>query len=164
MSTIRFRYEGVLYEVDVVRDGDSLAITLEGRTYRVELEPAAGPASPAPAPPPANVPPPPSPAPAAPAASAPRPSTPGPSAPGPGNAAPPPGSAGPGVLPAPMAGTVKEVKVTAGERVSAGQLVVVMEAMKMDIDVTAPAAGAVAAVHVNPGDNRAAGQPLLTIH
>ena len=159
MSTIRFRYEGVLYEVDVVRDGDSLAITLEGRTYRVELEPAAGPASPAPAPPPANVPPPPSPAPAAPAASAP-----GPSAPGPGNAAPPPGSAGPGVLPAPMAGTVKEVKVAAGERVSAGQLVVVMEAMKMDIDVTAPAAGAVAAVHVNPGDNRAAGQPLLTIH
>lgn len=159
MSTVRFRYEGVLYEVDVVRDGDSLAITLEGRTYRVELEPAAGPASPAPAPPPANVPPPPSPAPAAPAASAP-----GPSAPGPGNAAPPPGSAGPGVLPAPMAGTVKEVKVAAGERVSAGQLVVVMEAMKMDIDVTAPAAGAVAAVHVNPGDNRAAGQPLLTIH
>lgn len=158
MSTIRFRYEGVLYEVDVVRDGNSLAITLEGRTYRVELEPAAGPASPAPAPPP------PSPAPSAPAASAPGPSAPGPSDPGPGNAAPPPGSAGPGVLPAPMAGTVKEVKVTAGERVSAGQLVVVMEAMKMDIDVTAPAAGAVAAVHVNPGDNRAAGQPLLTIH
>ena len=161
MSTVRFRYEGVLYEVDVVRDGDSLAITLEGRTYRVELEPAAGPASPAPAPPPANVPPPPSPAPAP---SAPAASAPGPSAPGPGNAAPPPVSAGPGVLPAPMAGTVKEVKVTAGERVSAGQLVVVMEAMKMDIDVTAPAAGAVAAVHVNPGDNRAAGQPLLTIH
>lgn len=158
MSTIRFRYEGVLYEVDVVRDGNSLAITLEGRTYRVELEPAAGPASPAPAPPP------PSPAPSAPAASAPGPSAPGPSDPGPGNAAPPPGSAGLGVLPAPMAGTVKEVKVTAGERVSAGQLVVVMEAMKMDIDVTAPAAGAVAAVHVNPGDNRAAGQPLLTIH
>lgn len=62
-----------------------------------------------------------------------------------------------------MAGTVKEVKVTAGEQVSAGQLVVVMEAMKMDIDVTAAAAGTVAEVHVSPGDNRAAGQPLLTI-
>lgn len=151
MSTIRFRYEGVLYEVDVVRDGDTLAITHEGRTYRVDLEPEAAPADrPAPAPPPTS-PPPASRPPAAPAPTAPAP------------AAPPPASAGPGVLPAPMAGTVKEVKVTAGEQVSAGQLVIVMEAMKMDIDVTAPAAGTVAEVHVSPGDNRAAGQPLLTI-
>ena len=62
-----------------------------------------------------------------------------------------------------MTGTVKEVKVAAGDQVSAGQLVVVMEAMKMDIDVTATAAGTVSEVHVSPGDNRAAGQPLLTI-
>ena len=60
-----------------------------------------------------------------------------------------------------MTGTVKEVKVAAGEHVSAGQLVVVMEAMKMDIDATA--AGTVSEVHVSAGDNRAAGQPLLTI-
>lgn len=146
MSTIRFRYEGVLYEVEVVRDGDTLAITHEGRAYRVDLEPGAAPPAgrPAPAPPPTS----------------PHPTSP-PAAPAP--AAPPPASAGPGVLPAPMAGTVKEVKVTAGEQVSAGQLVVVMEAMKMDIDVTAAAAGTVAEVHVSPGDNRAAGQPLLTI-
>lgn len=165
MSTVRFRYEGVLYQVDVVRDGDTLAITHEGRTFRVDLEPAAAPesstpatVSPRPAPAPAG--------PAAPATSAPAPATPTPAPPAspPGSAAPPPASAGPGVLPAPMAGTVKEVKVAAGERVSAGQLVVVMEAMKMDIDVTAPAGGTVAAVHVSAGDNRAAGQPLLTIH
>ena len=167
MSTVRFRYEGVLYHVDVVRDGDTLAITHEGRTFRVDLEPAAAPESSAPAP----VSPRPAPAPAgpvapAPAAPAPAAFTPAPvpSASPPGSAAPPPASAGPGVLPAPMAGTVKEVKVAAGERVSAGQLVVVMEAMKMDIDVTAPAGGTVAAVHVSAGDNRAAGQPLLTIH
>lgn len=162
MSTVRFRYEGVLYQVDVVRDGDTLAITHEGRTFRVDLEPAAAPESSTPA----TVSPRPAPAPAGPAAptpAAPAPA-PAPSASSPGSAAPPPASAGPGVLPAPMAGTVKEVKVAAGERVSAGQLVVVMEAMKMDIDVTAPAGGAVAAVHVSPGDNRAAGQPLLTIH
>ena len=134
MSTIRFRYEGVLYEVEVVRDGDILTITQEGTAYRVELEPeAAAAGAPSPPPPPA------APAPSAPAA------------------------AGPGVLPAPMTGTVKEIKVAAGEQVSAGQLVVVMEAMKMDIDVTATAAGTVAEVHVSPGDNRAAGQPLLTI-
>ena len=151
MSTIRFRYEGVVYEVDVVRDGDTLTITHEGRTYRVDLEPGAAPASPAPAsPPPASTPPP------APPASPP----PAPAA----RSAAPSASAGPGVLPAPMAGTVKEIKVTAGEQVSAGQLVVVMEAMKMDIDVTAAASGTVAEVHVSPGDNRAAGQPLLTIH
>ena len=63
-----------------------------------------------------------------------------------------------------MTGTVKEVKVTAGDQVNAGQLVVVMEAMKMDIDVTATAGGTVAEVHVSPGDNCAAGQPLLTVH
>lgn len=152
MSTVRFRYEGVLYQVDVVRDGDTLAITHEGRTFRVDLEPAAAPESSTPAP-----------ATSAPAPAAPTPA-PAPPASPPGSAAPPPASAGPGVLPAPMAGTVKEVKVAAGERVSAGQLVVVMEAMKMDIDVTAPAGGTVAAVHVSAGDNRAAGQPLLTIH
>ena len=141
MSTIRFRYEGVLYEVEVVRDGDVLTITQEGTAYRVELEPEAAAAGAPSSPPP--------------------PAAPAPSAPAPAPAAP--SAAGPGVLPAPMTGTVKEVKVAAGEQVSAGQLVVVMEAMKMDIDVTATAAGTVAEVHVSPGDNRAAGQPLLTI-
>ena len=149
MSTIRFRYEGVLYEVEVVRDGDVLTITYEGTAYRVELEPESAPAAATPA----QAPPPVAPAPAP----APTPAAPSPTP------APAPAAAGPGVLPAPMTGTVKEVKVTAGEQVSAGQLVVVMEAMKMDIDVTATAAGTVAEVHVSPGDNRAAGQPLLTI-
>ncbi|MCY4376821.1 MAG: acetyl-CoA carboxylase biotin carboxyl carrier protein subunit [Spirochaetaceae bacterium] len=142
MSMIRFRYEGVRYEVEVVRDGDVLTITHEGTAYRVELEPEVAPAAATPAPAP-------TPAPAAPSP------TPTPT--------PAPTAAGPGVLPAPMTGTVKEVKVTAGDQVSAGQLVVVMEAMKMDIDVTATAAGTVAEVHVGPGDNRAAGQPLLTV-
>ena len=142
MSTIRFRYEGVRYEVEVVRDGDVLTITHEGTAYRVELEPEVAPAAATPAPAP-------TPAPAAPSP------TPTPT--------PAPAAAGPGVLPAPMTGTVKEVKVAAGDQVSAGQLVVVMEAMKMDIDVTATAAGTVAEVHASPGDNRAAGQPLLTI-
>ena len=53
MSTIRFRYEGALYEVEVVRDGDVLTITHEGTAYRVELEPEAAPAAATPAPPPA---------------------------------------------------------------------------------------------------------------
>lgn len=153
MSMIRFRYEGVLYEVEVVRDGDVLTITHEGTAHRVELEPGAAPAAatPAQAPPPASPAPAPAPTPAAPSPTPPP------------TQAPAPAAAGPGVLPAPMTGTVKEVKVAAGEQVSAGQLVVVMEAMKMDIDVTATAAGTVSEVHVSPGDNRAAGQPLLTI-
>ena len=149
MSMVRFRYEGVLYEVEVVRDGDVLTITHEGTAYRVELEPESVPAAATPAPG------------SPPAAPAPTPAAPSPT-PHP-TPAPAPAAAGPGVLPAPMTGTVKEVKVAAGEQVSAGQLVVVMEAMKMDIDVTATAAGTVSEVHVSPGDNRAAGQPLLTI-
>ena len=141
VSTIRFRYEGILYEVEVVREGSVLTITHEGTDYHVELEPEAVPAltdpdvSPAPAP----------------VSVAPTPQ-------------PPRSTAGPGVLPAPMTGTVKEVKVTAGDQVNAGQLVIVMEAMKMDIDVPATAGGTVAEIHVSPGDNRAAGQPLLTVH
>lgn len=141
MSTVRFRYEGVLYEADIVRDGSVLTITHAGTAYRVDLEPEAASASNVPAPAPS------------PTQSSPASTTPPPS----------PTPAGPGVLPAPMTGTVKEVKVATGDQVSAGQLVVVMEAMKMDIDVTATAAGTVAEVHVSPGDNRAAGQPLLTI-
>ena len=144
MSTIRFRYEGTLYQVEVVRDGNLITITHSDKTYRVELEPQTAPSarsvSAAPVPP----------------------------APVPVSAAPSPAtavsaSAGPGVLPAPMTGTIKEIRVAGGDTVHTGQIVVVMEAMKMDIDVTAVAAGTVAEVHVAPGDNRAAGQPLLTI-
>ncbi|MDP9866998.1 MULTISPECIES: acetyl/propionyl/methylcrotonyl-CoA carboxylase subunit alpha [Streptosporangium] len=57
----------------------------------------------------------------------------------------------PGSLLAPMPGTVLRVEVKSGEPVVAGQVVVVLEAMKMEHQITAPVAGTVSALNVAPG-------------
>ena len=64
---------------------------------------------------------------------------------------------------APMPGTVIRVEVAPGERVSARQPVVVLEAMKMEIPVSSPFDGSVTAVHVAPGDRVAGGALLLEL-
>ncbi|MBC2931918.1 biotin carboxylase N-terminal domain-containing protein [Nocardioides sp. zg-1228] len=68
-----------------------------------------------------------------------------------------------GSLLAPMPGSVVTVAVAAGDRVSAGQLLLVMEAMKMQHSVTAPADGVVAEINVEPGSQVAAGQVLVVV-
>jgi biotin carboxyl carrier protein len=50
-----------------------------------------------------------------------------------------------------------------GSVVATGDVLVVLEAMKMEIEVRAPHAGTVAAVHVAAGDPVAAGAPLVTL-
>jgi biotin carboxyl carrier protein len=52
---------------------------------------------------------------------------------------------------APMPGTVLQVRVSEGDAVEAGQVLVVLEAMKMENTVPAPGAGVVAHVLVKPG-------------
>ncbi|QFG26063.1 biotin carboxylase N-terminal domain-containing protein [Actinomadura sp. WMMB 499] len=59
--------------------------------------------------------------------------------------------AGDGVLRSPMPGTVLAVKAAEGDRVAAGQALVVVEAMKMEHTVTAPLAGVVARLPVRAG-------------
>jgi acetyl/propionyl-CoA carboxylase alpha subunit len=68
-----------------------------------------------------------------------------------------------GSLQAPMPGTVARVLVAPGEEVSAGQVLMLLEAMKMELAVSAPASGMVSAVHVAAGDPVRAGQPLAEI-
>lgn len=68
-----------------------------------------------------------------------------------------------GIIPAPMTGTIKEIGVAVGDTVSAGQQVLVMEAMKMDIEVAATVAGTVKAIHVKSGENIKEKQPLMNI-
>jgi propionyl-CoA carboxylase alpha chain len=51
-----------------------------------------------------------------------------------------------------MPATVARVTVGAGERVAAGALLIVLEAMKMEHQIVAPVAGIVTAVHVAVGD------------
>ena len=51
-----------------------------------------------------------------------------------------------------MAGTVFTVNVAEGEEVAAGQVVVVLESMKMEIPIEAETAGKVSAINVQVGD------------
>ena len=68
-----------------------------------------------------------------------------------------------GSLLAPMPGTVVSVAVGAGEEVSAGQPVLVMEAMKMQHTVSAPTDGVVTEINVEPGAQVAAGEVLAVV-
>ncbi|WP_155356430.1 acetyl/propionyl/methylcrotonyl-CoA carboxylase subunit alpha [Acrocarpospora macrocephala] len=71
--------------------------------------------------------------------------------------------AAPGSLPAPMPGTVLRVEVKAGDPVTQGQPVVVLEAMKMEHRILAPAEGVVAELNVAPGDHVEGGTVLAVI-
>jgi acetyl/propionyl-CoA carboxylase alpha subunit len=69
----------------------------------------------------------------------------------------------PGSLVAPMPGTVVRVVVEAGETVGAGDLLVVLEAMKMEHRVTSPAAGTVAEVRVKAGQTVDGDEVLVVV-
>jgi acetyl/propionyl-CoA carboxylase alpha subunit len=64
---------------------------------------------------------------------------------------------------APMLGTILSVAVTADEAVTAGQALIVMEAMKMEHVIAAPASGVVREVSVAPGDTVHEGRPLVRL-
>ncbi len=68
-----------------------------------------------------------------------------------------------GSLLAPMPGTVVSVAVEQGQRVDAGQPVLVLEAMKMQHTVRAPGAGTVTEIDVQPGAQVAAGAVLAVV-
>lgn len=68
-----------------------------------------------------------------------------------------------GSLLAPMPGTVVAVKAEAGAQVAAGDVVLVLEAMKMQHTVTAPHDGAVTEINVEPGSQVASGEVLAVV-
>jgi acetyl-CoA/propionyl-CoA carboxylase biotin carboxyl carrier protein len=68
-----------------------------------------------------------------------------------------------GVVASPMQGTVLEVKVAEGDAVEVGQVVCIIEAMKMENEVAAHVAGVVVEVSVYPGIPVTTGQPICLI-
>jgi propionyl-CoA carboxylase alpha chain len=69
-----------------------------------------------------------------------------------------------GSLLAPMPGTVVSVAAVVGDRVEAGQPVLVIEAMKMQHTVSAPEAGMITELDVAPGRQVAAGEVVAVVH
>jgi acetyl-CoA/propionyl-CoA carboxylase biotin carboxyl carrier protein len=73
------------------------------------------------------------------------------------------GGAGSGQVTVPMQGTIVKVLVGVGDAVESGQAVCVLEAMKMENNITAEASGTVTDVKVNPGDAVGAGDVVIVI-
>lgn len=135
-------------------------ITVNGNVYEVTVEegftgkasaPAARPAAPAPAP----AAPAPAPAPVAPAPA------PAPAAPAPTPAAPAAGSI---TVSAPMPGKILGVKTSVGAAVKKGQVILILEAMKMENEIVAPEDGTVASVNVSVGEMVEPGATLATLN
>lgn len=96
-------------------------------------------------------------APAAPVAAAPAAA---PAAPAPAAAAP----VGEGTpVKAPMSGNILDVKVSVGDTVSTGQVIVVLEALKMENDIVASAGGKITSLRVKKGDTVNAEDVIATI-
>jgi biotin carboxyl carrier protein len=66
-------------------------------------------------------------------------------------------------VPAPMAGSIKEILVAAGDKVDEGQEVIILESMKMEIPVESPSAGTVTEVLVEAATAVEEGQALIKI-
>lgn len=64
---------------------------------------------------------------------------------------------------APMPGNILEVKAANGVAVKSGDVLVILEAMKMENEIVAPQDGTVVAVSVAKGDTVEAGQSLVTL-
>ena len=74
------------------------------------------------------------------------------------------GAQGANKVTAPMPGTILNVKVSAGQTVKKGDVICVLEAMKMENDIPAPCDGVIASINVQKGANVAANDVIATIN
>ena len=150
MAKYQYTVEGTDYEVEILEVEDNIAkVTVNGAAFEVELKQALKPTSrpikqvTAPAPKPA----------AAPA-----------QAPAAAPAATPAAAPGAGAkIEAPLPGTITDIKVKVGDKVKAGDTILVLEAMKMQNNIEAEHDGEITSVMVKIGDSVMEGSLLVTI-
>ena len=75
-----------------------------------------------------------------------------------------PAAAGAVEVKAPMPGNILDVKVAAGASVKAGDVLVILEAMKMENEIVAPQDGTVASINVHKGDTVNSGDTLVSMN
>ena len=69
-----------------------------------------------------------------------------------------------GVVTSPMPGTVIEIRKATGDKVEKGEIVLILEAMKMENEIKAPKDATVASVNVNKGESVDTGTVLVTLN
>jgi biotin carboxyl carrier protein len=144
MRKYLIKVNGVSYEVEVEEIGAGFSAPAAVPAYAPAAV-AASSATPAPAAAPVQAA-----APAAPAAAAPA-------------AATVAGSMGSDVVKAPMPGTILSIAVATGTAVKKGQVLCVLEAMKMENEIVSPRDGVVAGIHTGKGNSVQAGEPLVSL-
>ncbi len=149
MNKYQYKVQGVDYEVEIEEvEGNIAKVNVNGIPFEVELQQPINAAK--------------HPTIVKPKVEAPKPvATAAPTAATPAQPAAPAGSGNP--VKAPLPGTITNINVKVGDTVAVGDVVVVLEAMKMQNDIEAEYAGTVTSITVNPGDSVMEGATLLTI-
>jgi len=142
MKKFLIRVNGNQYDVEVEEIRDGMVITPAASIPYVVASAPVAPATVAPQ----------TQAPAAPAASAAQ------------TKAAPSGSVGSVKVTAPMPGTILKVVAKPGDKVKKGQVLVVLEAMKMENEIVAPSEGVVATINVTGGTSVNAGELLASLN
>ena len=157
MKTYQYKVQGVDYEVEIAEvEGKIARVNVNGIPFEIEMQKpinaakhpalaATKRASSAPA------------APAAPVAAAPVAAAPAKPAP----AAAPAGAGN--AIKAPLPGTINAINVKVGDTVAVGDIVIVLEAMKMQNNIESEYAGTVTSITVNQGDSVMEGAVMMTI-
>jgi len=154
MKKYQYKVQGVDYEVEIAEvDGNIAKVNVNGIPFEIEMQKPINAAKH-----PALAATKKSPVAAAPVAAAPQPVAKPQPAPAPA-AAPAAGTP----VKAPLPGTINAINVKVGDQVNVGDVVVVLEAMKMQNNIEAEQAGTVTSIAVNPGDSVMEGTVMLTI-
>ena len=151
MNKYQYKVQGVDYEVEIEEvEGNIAKVNVNGIPFEVELQKPINAAK--------------HPQLTRPKVEAPKPAATQPAAPVAAAPAAPAAPAGAGTpVKAPLPGTITELKVKVGQQVSVGDVVLVLEAMKMQNNIEAEFAGTVTSITVNQGDTVMEGSVLMTI-